>query len=216
MQPTNDFDEVLSTTRAIRKRLDLERPVDRDVVLECLRLAVQAPTGSNAQTWRWVIVTDPEKRRELARIYNEGGAGYLAQAAESAQDPQTRRVYESALHLTEILAEVPMLVIPCIERRFDGQPNVAVASAYGSILPAAWSFMLALRSRGLGSVWTTLHLWKEAEAAELLGIPDDVTQVAMFPVAHILGDTLKPATRPPVEDITYWDQWGDTEGTSSS
>ena len=157
MQPTNDFVEVLSTTRAIRKRLDLERPVDRDVVLECLRLAVQAPTGSNAQTWRWVIVTDPDTRRELARLYSEGGKGYLAQAAESAVDPQTKRVYESALHLTDILAEVPMLVIPCIERRMDGQPTVAVASAYGSILPAAWSFMLALRSRGLGSVWTTLH-----------------------------------------------------------
>ena len=125
MQPTNDFDEVLSTTRAIRKRLDLERPVDREVVLECLRLAVQAPTGSNSQTWRWVIVTDPDKRSELARLYNEGGAGYLAQAAGAATDPQTKRVYESAVHLTEILAEVPMLVIPCIERRMDGQPTVA-------------------------------------------------------------------------------------------
>ena len=216
MQPTNDFDEVLSTTRAIRKRLDLERPVDREVVLECLRLAVQAPTGSNAQTWRWLVVTDPDTRRELARLYNEGGKGYLAQAAEGAMDPQTKRVYESALHLTEILAEVPMLVIPCIERRMDGQPTVAVASAYGSILPAAWSFMLALRSRGLGSVWTTLHLWKEAEAAELLGIPDTVTQVAMFPVAHITGDSLRPAARPPVEGITYWDRWGATDGAPSS
>ncbi len=211
MQPTNDLDEVLSTTRAIRKRLDLDRPVDREVVLECLRLAVQAPTGSNAQTWRWLVVTDPGLRRQLADLYNEGGLDYLTKAAEDAMDPQTKRVYESALHLTEILAQVPVLVIPCIERRMDGQPTVAVASAYGSILPAAWSFLLALRSRGLGSVWTTLHLWKEKEAAELLGIPDTITQVAMFPVAHITGDTLGPAERPPVEGITYWDRWGATE-----
>ena len=211
MQPTNDFDEVISTTRAIRKRLDLERPVDREVVLECLRLAQQAPTGSNAQNWRWLVITDPDLRRQLAQIYNEGGKGYLSQAADAAMDPQTKRVYESALYLTDVLAKVPVLVIPCIDRRVDGQPTVATASTYGSIIPAAWSFLLALRSRGLGSVWTTLHLWKEAEAAELLGIPDTVTQVAMFPVAHIPGDTLKPAKRPPVEGITYWDRWGATQ-----
>ena len=205
---SNDVDEVLSTTRAIRRRLDLDRPVEREVVLECLRLAVQAPTASNEQDWRWIVVTDPDLRRELAEIYRSCGADYLADAAATATDPQTRRVYEGALHLTETLARVPVLVIPCIERRFDGAPNGVAASAYGSIMPAAWSFLLALRSRGLGSVWTTLHLFREKDAARLLGIPDDVTQVAMFPVAYITGDSLKPASRPPVEDIVHWDRWG--------
>jgi nitroreductase len=202
-------DRLLSTTRAVRRRLDLDRPVSAEVILECLRLAVQAPTASNSQTWRWVVVTDPAKRAELARIYTEGGRDYLASAAASALDPQTRRVYESALFLTDILERVPVHVIPCIEGRVDGAPQIRAASFYGSILPAAWSFMLALRSRGLGSVWTTLHLWKEKEAAALLGIPDDITQVALLPVAYTTGGDFRPAKRPPVEGITYWDSWGE-------
>jgi nitroreductase len=184
--------------------------VEREVILECLRLAVQAPTGSNAQGWRWVVVPDADKRAELARLYRSGGEGYLEQAATTEQDPQTRRVYESAFSLLEILHRVPVFVIPCIERRVDGAPTVVTASTYGSILPAAWSFLLALRSRGLGSTWTTLHLAKEQEAAELLGIPDTVTQVALFPIAYTIGDDFKPASRPPVEGITYWDEWGAT------
>jgi nitroreductase len=203
-------DHLLSTTRAVRKRLDLERSVDPEVVLECLRLAVQAPTGSNAQSWRWLVVTDPDKRAELARLYVEGGAEYLRQAAGKAEG-QTKRVYESAFYLTEILDRVPVHVIPCIEGRADNLPNIMSASIYGSVIPAAWSFMLALRSRGLGSVWTTLHLMKEKEAAELLGIPfDAMMQVALIPVAHTTGADFKPATRPPVETITYWDAWGAT------
>jgi nitroreductase len=202
-------DHLLTTTRAVRKRLDLDRPVERSVILECLRIAVQAPTGSNAQGWRWVVVTDADKRAELARIYNEGGADYLRSAAGNAMDGQTRRVYESALHLTEILGRVPVHVIPCVKGRADNAPNILAASMYGSIMPAAWNFMLALRCRGLGSTWTTLHLFKEQEAAELLGIPPDVTQVALIPVAHTTGGDFKPAKRPPVEQITYWDAWGD-------
>ena len=119
-------------------------------------------------------------------------------------------MYENAFHLSQILERVPVLVIPCIERRFDNAGNPVAAAAYGSILPAAWSFLLALRSRGLGSTWTTLHLLQEHEVAELLGIPDDVTQVALFPVAHTVGDEFKPAQRPPVEEITFWDTWGQT------
>lgn len=208
---TSVTDRLLSTTRAVRKRLDLERPVEESVILDCLRLAIQAPTGSNAQGWRWVVVTDPEKRSELARMYAEGGAGYLKAAAGQEKDDQTRRVYESALHLTEILDRVPVHVIPCIEGRADNAPNIVSASAYGSIIPAAWNFMLALRSRGLGSAWTTLHLFKEKDAAELLGIPyDKVTQVALIPVAYTVGQDFKPAKRPPVEGITYWDSWGST------
>ena len=205
---SNDLDEVLTTTRAIRRRLDLDRPVSREVVLECLQLAVHTPTASNSQDWRWVVVTDAELRREIAEIYRSCGADYLAQAAAAATDDETRRVYEGALYLADNLARVPVFVIPCIARRFDGAPNGVAASAYGSIMPAAWSFLLALRSRGLGSVWTTLHLFREADVARLLGIPDDVTQVALFPVAHITGDTLRPAARPPVEDVVHWDGWG--------
>jgi nitroreductase len=200
-------DRVLSTTRAVRRRLDLERPVEREVILECLRLAVQAPTASNEQNWRWVVVTDPDRRAALAELYRQSGADYLARAAREQRDPQTRRVYESALALTETLARVPVLVIPCVEVRIDGAPNVVAASVYGSILPATWSFQLALRARGLGSVLTTLHLLKEREAAELLGIPEHVTQVAMLPVAHTTGGDFRPATRPPVETITHWDRW---------
>ena len=205
-----ETDRLLSTTRSVRRRLDLDRPVDPAVVLDCIRLAVQAPTGSNAQGWRWMVVTDPAKRAEIARCYNEVGAAYLSQAAGTVGEGQTRRVYESALLLTEILDRVPVHVIPCIDGRVENVPNSVAASHYGSILPAAWSFLLALRSRGLGSVWTTLHLFKEREVAELLGIPENVSQVALFPVAHTVGTDFKPATRPPVEEITYWDSWGST------
>lgn len=207
-------DHLLTTTRAVRKRLDLERPVDPSVVLECLRIAIQAPTASNAQDWRWVVVTDPEKRAALARLYSEGGAGYLRMAATNATDPQTKRVHESALYLTEVLDRVPVHVIPCVQGRADNAPNILSASMYATVIPAAWSFMLALRSRGLGSAWTTLHLFKEQEAAELLGIPSDVTQVALIPVAYATGGDFKPAQRRPVEDVTYWDTWGATNSRS--
>jgi nitroreductase len=190
-------DALLTTTRAVRRRLDLERPVEREVVLDCLRIAVQAPTASNQQDWRWMVVTDAAKRAALADLYREVGAAYLEQARNGQTDDQTRRVYESAFELTQFLERVPVFVIPCIERRFDGAPNGIAAAAYGSIIPAAWSFQLALRARGLGSVWTTLHLFKEQEAAALLGIPDTVTQVALLPVAYTKGTDFKPAARPP-------------------
>jgi nitroreductase len=201
-------DEVLTTTRAVRRRLDLTRPVEREVILECLRVAVQAPTASNEQNWCWVVVTDPDKRAAIADIYRGCGEVYLAHAARATEDPQTRRVYESAHALSKTLAQVPVLVIPCIEGRLDGAPLVVAASAWASIIPAAWSFMLALRARGLGSVWTTLHLAKADEVAALLGIPDTVTQAALLPVAYTIGTDFKPATRPPVEEITSWNQWG--------
>jgi nitroreductase len=188
--------------------LDLERPVDPQVILDCVRLAQQAPTGSNGQGWRWMVVTDAAKRAEIARMYSEAGAAYLEQAANTAEHDQTRRVYESAFALTKVLDRVPVHVIPCIEGRFDNTINGIAASGYGSILPAAWSFLLALRSRGLGSVWTTLHLFKEQEVADLLGIPDGFSQVALFPVAHTIGTDFRPADRPPPDTITFWDEWG--------
>ncbi len=208
-----ETDRLLSTTRAVRRRLDFDRPVEPEIILECLRLAVQAPTGSNAQGWRWVVVTDPDKKAELARLYRESGLAYLEHAATTEDDPQTRRVYQGARELAEVLHRAPVMVIPCIERRVDDAPTLITATAYGSILPAAWSFLLALRARGLGATWTTLHLARERDAAELLGIPDGVTQVALFPVAYTIGDDFKPAIRPPIEHITYWDEWGASRAT---
>ncbi len=202
-------DELLTTTRAVRKRLDLNRPVGRDVILECLRLAMQAPTASNAQDWRWLVITDADKRAAIADIYRSIGAQYLAQAADTASDPQTRRVYASALALTDTLARVPVHVIPCLDNRIDNSNMLTAASAWASIIPAGWSFMLALRSRGLGSVWTTMHLAREREVAELLGIPATVTQAALFPVAYTIGTDFRPAARPPAETVTFWDSWGD-------
>jgi nitroreductase len=202
-------DELLTTTRAVRHRLDLARPVDREVILECVQLATQAPTASNAQDWRWMVITDGDKRAAIAEIYRSIGADYLAHAAASTTDPQTRRVYQSALGLTETLAKVPVHVIPCLEGRFDDTDQLAAASAWASIIPAGWSFLLALRSRGLGSVWTTMHLAKAQEVAELLGIPSTVTQAALFPVAYTIGTDFRPAVRPPAETITFWNTWGE-------
>jgi nitroreductase len=207
---TSVTDHLLSTTRAVRKRLDLERPVEREVLLECLRLAVQAPTAGNGQSWHWMVVTDPDKRAKLKQLYDGMARPYLESQADGAEDPQTRRVYQSAVYLLDILDRIPVHVIPCIEGRIASADNFGAASLYGSILPAVWSFMLALRSRGLGSAWTTLHLPHEAEAAELLGIPEGMSQVALIPVAYFTGDDFKPAVRPPVEGITYWDTWGST------
>lgn len=205
-------DELLSTTRSVRKRLDLTRAVSREVILECIQLAMQAPTASNTQDWRWLVITDADKRAAIAEIYRSIGAQYLEYAANSATDPQTQRVYQSAMSLTETLADVPVHVIPCIEQRVDGAPLGIAAAAWASIIPAGWSFLLALRSRGLGSVWTTMHLFKEQEVAELLGIPPTVTQAALFPVAYTIGTDFRPAKRPPAESITFWNSWTPADG----
>jgi nitroreductase len=176
-----------------------------------VRLAVQAPTASNSQGWRWMIVTDADKRAALAEFYGSTARPYLEAGArgEMSPDPQTVRVYESALYLLDVLDRVPVHVIPCIEGRADNPNNMSGASFYGSIMQAVWSFMLGLRARGLGTVWTTLHLQREEEAAKLLGIPfESVSQVALLPVAYTVGTDFKPAKRGPVEEITYWDEWG--------
>jgi nitroreductase len=207
-------DELLTTTRSVRKRLDLTRPVGRDVILECIQLAMQAPTASNTQDWRWLVVTDADKRAAIADIYRSIGAEYLALAANDTSDPQTRRVYASAFSLTDTLGQVPVHVIPCLENRIDNSNVLTAASAWASIIPAGWSFLLALRSRGLGSVWTTMHLAKEQEVADLLGIPDTVTQAALFPVAYTIGTDFRPAARPRAETVTYWDTWGQPGGKS--
>ena len=205
---TDICDELLATTRAVRKRLDLTRPVPRDVVEDCLELAVQAPTGSNSQTWRWVVVDDADKRQALADLYRRGGEAYLTAAGETATG-QTARVFSSALYLMEHLHEVPVHVIPCLEGRpGDGASVTQLGGYFASIYPAVWSFQLALRARGLGSCLTTLHLGFEKEAAEILGIPDNVVQTALLPVAYTLGQDFKRASRPPAADITHWNAWG--------
>jgi nitroreductase len=204
----SSVDELLTTTRAVRKRLDLTRPVPREAVLECIRLAMQAPTASHAQGWRWLVITDAEKRAAIAEIYRGIGAEYLNYAAANATDPQTQRVYQNALGLTETLAKVPVHVIPCLEKRFDGTNHLIASSGWASIIPAGWSFLLALRSRGLGSVWTTMHLAKEREVGEVLGIPPTALQAALFPVAYTIGTDFRPAARPPAETVTFWNTWG--------
>ncbi len=200
-------DQLLSTTRAVRKRLDLEREVPDDVLLECLQLAVQAPTGSNRQGWRWMVIRDQAKKDALADIYNRAGGDYLRSAASAVEDgSQTARVMDSALYLAENFARVPVMVIPLIIGRAEDE-GVGAAGLFGSIIPAMWSFQLALRSRGLGSCLTTIHLRHEAEAAELLGIPAHMTQAGLLPVAYTKGTDFKPAARPPVHEITYLDSY---------
>jgi nitroreductase len=209
-------DELLTTTRSVRKRLDFTRAVERAVLERCLEIALQAPTGSNAQGWHWVVVTDAAKRRALADLYRKAFEVYVndptMRPAYGEDDPRTRqrpRVVDSASFLAEHMHEAPVHVIPCITGRVENAGAVAQASVYGSILPAVWSLMLALRARGLGSAWTTLHLFHEREAAELLGIPAHVTQTALLPVAYFTGETFKPAKRLPATSCTHWNAWGE-------
>jgi nitroreductase len=205
-----ETDRLLSTTRAVRRRLDLERPVEREVLLDCLRLSQQAPTASNTQKWRWMVVMDPERRKALGEIYARGKQFIdQAKAAVPEEDRQTHRVYDSAGWLLDHIGEAPALVIPCLEGRLPpGAPNGMAAATYGSIFPALWSFQLALRSRGLGSTLTTIHLFFEEDVAKLLGMPEDIMQVAMLPVAYTKGTDFKIAKRPPIEEIAFFDQWG--------
>jgi len=201
-------DELLSTTRAVRKRLDLTRPVPREVLEECLNLAQQAPTASYSQNWHFVVVTDAAKRAALGELWRQVAYPYLERGG-GPREGQMARIGSAVVHLAEHLHEVPVHVIPCVRGRFDGKPNPLVASMFGSIIPAAWSFMLAARARGLGTCWTTVHLYYEMEAAEVLGIPfDKVSQAALIPVAYTLGGTdFKPAPRIPMDSIVHRDKW---------
>ena len=213
-------DALLSTTRAVRKRLDLERPVDMALVRECLELAIQAPTGSNAQGWHFVVVTDADKRERIAGLYRQAFSVYRdmpisahrIHADDAAMEKVQERVVASAEYLAENLHRVPVFLIPCVQGRVEAIPApmavVSQASTYGSISPAAWSFMLAARARGLGTCWTTLHLMHEQEVAGILGIPHaEVTQVALIPVAHSRGTDFRPAPRKPLEGILHVNAW---------
>jgi nitroreductase len=210
-------DEVLSTTRAVRKRLDLDRPVEDDVLRECLELVVQAPSGSNAQDWQFVVVTEADKRKALGDIYRRAfdvyeqlpmNAGQIYAGSDPVRIAQQDRVMDSARYLADRMGEVPAMLVPCLNMRLDGAPNIAAASTYGSVIPAAWSFCLAARERGLGTSWTSLHLMFEEEAAQLLGIPfADVTQIALIAIAYTTGTDFKPARREPLDTVVHWNQW---------
>lgn len=204
-------DPLLSTTRAVRRRLDFTRPVARATLLECIRLSQQAPTGTNLQHWRWLVVDDPEQKQRLGALYARG-IPLLDESAKTAPDPYTARVYRDARDFAERLGEAPALVVPCLAGRLPkGAPHVVATTYFASIYPAVWSFQLALRSRGLGSVLTTMHLAFEDESREILGLPEDMAQMAMLPVAYTLGIDFKPAKRPPPETITHFNRWSESE-----
>lgn len=208
-------DELLTTTRSVRKRLDLTRPVEREVLEECLTIAQQAPNASNQQTWHFVVVTDPDKRSALADLYRRAWDIYestLEAPHLSSSDPdylaRYDRVNSSHQYLLEHLHEVPVHVIPCITGRTDNQPIAVQSGQWGTILPAAWSFMLAARTRGLGTCFTSTHLAFEEEAAKMLGIPyQEVMQTALILVAYTLGTSFSPAKREPLDKMVHWDEW---------
>ena len=206
-------EEVLTTTRSVRKRLDLSRPVPRAVLMECLEVAIQAPTGSNMQGWQWVFVDAPDKKKALADIYRSVYDGYRQlpkpEFGGDVRDERMDKVSDSATHLAEHFSEVPVIMVPCLQGRIDEAPEMG-ATFWGSLLPAVWSYMLALRSRGLGSAWTTMHLFGDGErrAAEVIGVPyARYSQAGMFPIAYTIGSEFRPAKRIAVDEITHWDTW---------
>ena len=200
------IDELMLTTKQVRLRLDLTREVPIETVLECIQLAGGAPQGGNTQRNRWLVIDDPEKKAAIADVYARVGRPYLERNSDIGGrgiDQRQQRVIDSSLYLVEHMAEVPLMVIPM---RLD-RPVEPAAGYYGSNLPGVWSFQMALRARGLGSTWTTFHLEHENEIAELLGIPDTVTQTALLPVAYYTGETFTPAPRRPADEITYLNSW---------
>jgi len=205
-------DELLTTTRSVRKRLDLTRPVPLELVRECLEVALQAPTGGNSQGWHWLVVTDPDLRSSVGDYYRRSFEAYFegARRATAAYDPDRRavqiRVGDSAQYLANHMGEVPVLVLACIETGAELSAENQ-AELWGSLLPAAWSYQLAARARGLGTAWTTLHLSYEREVAELLGIPAHVRQGVLLPTAYYTGETFRPASREPLDQVLHLDRW---------
>lgn len=206
------IDRLLATTKAVRKRLDLDRDVPRSVVLDCLRLATQAPNASNAQSWRWLVISSPEIRSSIGDLYREHitpPMQALLEQRRASGDIAGIRHSESVLYLGEVVGRVPVIVAPCVQGRLeDGCTLERATSLLGSIYPAVWSFQLALRSRGLGSTFTTAHVLFEREARALLGVPDSHTIACLLPVAFTKGTDFKPAPRVPIEDVTFIDTWG--------
>ena len=209
-----DPDQLLTTTRSVRKRLDLERPVPLEIVRECLEIALQAPSGSNRQGWHWIVLTDPEPRKAVADLYarsyeayrNSPGYAAVHKGASDERQAVQTRVASSADYLAEHMAEVPVLVIGAIEAGAE-LPASNQAGLWGSLLPAAWNLQLALRARGLASAWTSLHLRYETEIAELLGIPASVRQGVLLPVAYSKGTDFSPAPRQPLDEVLHVNAW---------
>jgi nitroreductase len=206
-------DELLTTTRTVRKRLDLDKPVPMELIRECIEIALQAPSGSNRQTWHWLVITDADKRAQIGEYYRRAVAEYLESSGAAgrlyADDPDRapvqQRVGSSVAYLGERMGQVPVLVIPCLTAK--NLPAGNQAGLWGSILPSAWSYMLAARARGLGTAWTTLHLKYEGEVSELLGIPEDVRQTVLIPTAYTIGTDFKPAARQPLDEVLHVDSW---------
>ena len=213
-----DADQLLTTTRAVRKRLDFTRPVDDELIRECVAAAMQSPSGSNNMSMQFVIVRDAAKRAAIGELYGKCYAQYRTwdgayvrsiKKATEAEQAQQERVGDSADYLGDHMGEAPVLVIACSQGgRVDGAPAIGAASVMGNVLPAMWSFMLAARARGLGTAWTTMHLLVEREVADIVGIPfDTVQQACLSPLAHTIGTDFKPAARPAPDTIIHWDQW---------
>jgi len=201
-------EQLLTTTRSVRRRLDLDRPVDDATITRCLEIAVQAPTSVNMQHWHFVVVTDPELRAGVASWYRRAWEDYASGPLDEDPEQPEPAGAASSRHLARVLNRVPVLLIPCVEGRPEGQPPAELAALYGSILQASWSFQLAARLHGLGTVFTTYHLDYEREVAELLGIPADrITQVGLIPVAHTTGTDFRPARRKPLSEVVHRDRW---------
>ena len=195
------IDEALTTTRALRRGIDLRRPVTHGVIEQCLRIAVQAPTSANRQDWRFVGVDNPGLKRAIADYYRAAAEPCLDRAPNTADT-------ESARFLAQNLERMPVLLLPCVQGRHSPTEHPArTASRYGSLYPAVWSFMLAARGRGLATAFTTVHLAYEREVADLLGIPyDEVTQGCLIPVGYAKR-WFGPAPRRPVTEVTSWNCW---------
>ena len=207
-------EEVLSTTRSVRKRLDFERPVSRDIVEECLRLAFQGPSGANSQGWAWVLVDDPATKEKMGEIYRGGMSDHANRPNKEDQPPHrdVPKIADSVMYLAENIQRVPVLLVPVINHTYGRKTTFQQASTWGSILPAVWSFHLALRSRGLGSAWTTIHLYREQEMADLLGIPHpEYTQAGLFPVAYTLGTNFSAADRSLSDKRIFWNRWSEEQ-----
>ncbi len=194
---------ALRTTRSVRRRIDFERPVDPSVIEECIDVAVQAPTGAGGERWRFLVLTEPEPKARLAELYRSALSRWRAAAPRG--EPPKRAIEEHAARLHEM----PALVLVCMEGEPDRESRALQVAWYASILPAAWSLMVALRARGLGATWTTLHLLHAEEAARALGIPDGVTQTVLLPIGWTRDARLRPAERQPARAVTYWNRWGE-------
>jgi nitroreductase len=203
----DEIDRLLTTTKQVRKRLDLTRPVPYELLLECIEIANHAPMGGNLERNRWMIIDDDDKKARIGELFAAVGRPYLAANRELPTDDRTDRILDSATFLVEHLADVPALVLAMRLDRPDADGTGNAAGYFGSVVPGVWSFQLAARARGIGSAWTTFHLVHEREVAELLGIPPTVTQVCLLPVAYYTGDSFTPAPRRPAADVTYLNEW---------